>query len=121
MAAPNLLLPSNITGKVVTLAVPTSATNLLVNSSSSGKSLRVNSLVVANITGTAASITLQYFSAATGGTAFHIAKSVSVGANTTVTLISSNAPIYIEEDRRLSVTAGTASALEIVCSYEDIS
>lgn len=121
MAAPNLLLPSTITGKTVPLAVPASATNLLVNASASNKVLRVFTVVVANVTGTAASITLQLFNAATGGTAFNIAKSVSVAANSTMTLVSADTPIYLEENTRLSVTAGTASALEVICSYEDIS
>lgn len=121
MAAPNMLLPTTINGKTVPLAVPASATNLLVNASSSGKVLRVVSVLVANVTGTAASITLQYFNAATGGTAFNIAKSVTVAGNGTLVLVSAEAPVYLEENTRLSVTAGTASALEVVCSYEDIS
>jgi hypothetical protein len=121
MAAPNLLLPSTINGKTVAMVAPTSATNLLVNASSSNKLLRVTSIVVANVTGSAASITLQWFNAATGGTAFHVAKTLTVPSNDRVTLVSADTPINLEENTRLSVTAGTASALEVVCSYEDIS
>lgn len=121
MTAPNLLLPSTINGKAVALAVPATATNLLVNASGSNKLLRVMSVVVANVTGSAATITLQWFNAATGGTAFSVAKSLPVAANDRVTLVNADAPIYLEENTRLSVTAGTASALELLCSYEDVS
>lgn len=121
MAAPNLLSPTTITGKTVVLAATTSASDLLVNASSSGKALKINSVIVTNITGSSATVTLQLYSAATGGTATHLAKTVSVAANTTTVLLGRSAPVWLEEDRRLSVTAGTGSALEVVCSYEDIS
>lgn len=121
MAAPNLLAPTTITGKTVVLAATTSSSNLLVNSSASGKALKVNAIVVTNVSASAATITLQLFSAASGGTATHLAKTRSIDASTTVTLLGRDIPVWLEEDRRLAVTAGTGSALEVVCSYEDIS
>lgn len=121
MAAPNMLLPSTVTGKTVALAVPASATNLLVNASASNKVLAVKSIIVSNVTGSAATITLQWFNAATGGTAFSLYRQVSIAGNTSMILTSAENPIYLEENTRLSVTAGTVSALEVVCSYEDIS
>jgi len=35
--------------------------------------------------------------------------------------VDKNTAIYLEEDRSISVTAGTANDLEILVSYEEIS
>lgn len=123
MAAPNLLSPTTINGKTVTVNLTTtSATSILSNAASSGKALKVNALYVANTTASAANITInQYSAAALGGTAFPIASTVSVPGNATLVVIDKDAYVYLEENTSLGATAGTSSALQIVCSYEDIS
>ena len=124
MAAPNLISPTTITGKTVTVDLSsTSATSILSNAASSGKVLKVNSLYVSNVDGTsAAEITINYYSAAAlGGTATQIASTVAVPADATLVVIDKDAYIYLEENTSLGATAGTSSDLKIVCSYEDIS
>jgi len=123
MAAPNLLSPTTITGKTVTVNLTTtSATSVLSNAASSGKALKVNSLYAANTTATVANITInQYSAAALGGTAFPIASTIAVPGNATLVVIGKDAYVYLEENTSLGATAGTSSALQIVCSYEDIS
>jgi hypothetical protein len=124
MAAPNLVSPTTITGKSVTVDLTsTSATSILSNAASSGKVLKVNSLYVANVDGTsAAEITINYYSAAAlGGTATPIASTVAVPADATLVVVDKDAYIYLEENTSLGATAGTANDLKVVCSYEDIS
>ena len=124
MAAPNLLSPTTITGKSVTVDLTTtSATSILSNAASSGKVLKINSLYVANVDGTAtAEITINYYSAAAlGGTATQICSTVSVPADATLVVIDKDAYVYLEENTSLGATAGTANDLKVVCSYEDIS
>lgn len=123
MAAPNLLSPTTITGKTVTVNLTTtSATSVLSNAASSGKALKINSLYVANTTASAANITInQYSAAALGGTAFPIASTIAVPGNATLVVIDKDAYVYLEENTSLGATSGTSSALQIVCSYEDIS
>ena len=123
MAAPNLVSPTTINGKTVTVNLTTtSATSVLSNAASSGKVLKVNALYVANTTASSATITInQYSAAALGGTAFPIASAVVVPANATLVVIDKDAYVYLEENTSLGATAGTANALQIVCSYEDIS
>lgn len=123
MAAPNLLSPTTITGKTVTVNLTTtSATSVLSNAASSGKALKINSLYVANTTASAANITInQYSAAALGGTAFPIASTIAVPGNATLVVIDKDAYVYLEENTSLGATAATSSALQIVCSYEDIS
>ena len=124
MAAPNLVSPTTITGKTVTVNLSsTSATSILSNAASSGKVLKINSLYVANVDGaSSAEITINFYSAAAlGGTATQIASTVVVPADATLVVIDKDAYIYMEENTSLGATAGTASDLKVVCSYEDIS
>ena len=124
MAAPNLVSPTTINGKTVTVDLTTtSATSILSNAASSGKALKINSLYVANVDGTsAAEITINYYSAAAlGGTATQICSTVAVPADATLVVVDKDAYIYLEENTSLGATAGTANDLKVVCSYEDIS
>jgi len=124
MAAPNIVNVSAIYGKIVTADLTsTNATSVLSNASSSGKVFKLDSLVVANIdTANAVNITVNHYSAAAlGGTATPIASTVSIPANSTLVVISKLNMIYLEENMSIGATAGTASKLKVVCSYEDIS
>jgi len=124
MAAPNIVNVSAIYGKIVTADLTTTnATSVLSNASSSGKVLKLDSLVVANTdTTNAVTVTVNHYSAAAiGGTATAIASTVSISANSTLVVISKTNMIYLEENMSIGATAGTASKLKVVCSYEDIS
>lgn len=124
MTAPNLLSPTTITGKVATASLTTtSATSVLSNAAASNKCLRVVSLIVSNVDGTsAANITINYYSAAAlGGTATEIASTVSVPADASLVVIDRSTALYLEEDRSIGATAGSASDLKVVCVYEEIS
>ena len=117
MAAPNIVNVATITGKTAVLAVTTSATAIVTNSASSGQVLKVNALYVSNVDGTNnADINVDIFRSST---AYHIAKTVTVPADSTLDIISKS--IYLEEGDTLRLTANANSDLEAVCSYEEIS
>jgi len=120
MVAPNLLSPTTITGKTAVLAITTSEANLLVNASDSNIAIKVNALNVVNNTNTAANLTVRIYNAATGGTAANLLKDFSVAGANRVQVITKDAPIWLEENRRIVVQAGTGAALEAVISYEEI-
>lgn len=123
MAAPNLIGATTINGKTTGANLSsTSATTVLNNPASSGKCLKVNTLNVSNYTGTAATITIGYYDGANiSGTQFTIAGNMSVPANATLNIIDKSSQYYLEESTSLGATAGTANALIVTCSYEDIS
>jgi hypothetical protein len=117
MAAPNIVNVTTITGKTAVQAVTTSATAIVTNSAASGKVFKVNALYVSNVDGTnAADVNVDLYRSST---AYHIAKTVTVPADTTLDVISK--AIYLEEGDSLRLTAGADSDLEAVCSYEEIS
>ena len=117
MAAPNIVNVATITGKSAVQAIGTSAAAIVTNSASSGKVFKVNALYVSNVDGTnAATVNVDLFRSST---AYHIAKTISVPADSTLDVISK--AIYLEEGDALRLTASAASDLEAVCSYEEIS
>jgi len=59
--------------------------------------------------------------AAAGGTAYSLVSTVSVPADASLVVLDKNTAMYLEEDRSISVTAGTANDLEVLVSYEEIS
>ena len=123
MAAPNIVNVTSIIGKtnVVDLTT-TNATLVVENAAASNKVLKINSLVVSNVDGTnAADITISLYSEDNiGGTATQIVSTVSVPADASLIVIDKNSFIYLEEDKSIGATAGSASDLKVVCSYEEI-
>lgn len=122
MAAPDLNSPTSVTGKAAFLALAdTSSTALLTNAASSGKTLRLSSLMLSNVDGTnSVDASVDIYSAASGGTGYSLASTISVPADSTVVVIGRDNPIYLEEDRRIEVQASAGGDLEVVCSYEEI-
>jgi hypothetical protein len=124
MAAPNIVNVSTITGISSTTALTTtSQTTLVSNAASSNKVFKINMIQVANVDGTnACDVTVDVHSAASGGgTAYSLVSTVSVPADASLVVLDKNTAIYLEEDRSITATAGTASDLEVIVSYEEIS
>lgn len=123
MAAPNIVNTATITGKTTYLTpANTTANVLLANSAASNKVFKINSVTAANLSGSAVNATLALNSNAAGsGTSYTIGSTISVPANATLILLDKSTTVYLEEDKSLLVTSGTASQLTFVVSYEDIS
>ena len=117
MAAPNILNASIITGKQYGAALDTTTTTSLVaNAASSDDLYKINSIIVSNVDGSsAADVTVSWYN---GSTDFHIAKTVSVPADTTLVLIRKDSPIYLEEGHSIRGGASANSDLEILICYD---
>jgi len=124
MANPNIVDVTTIIGKSATIALSTtSATTLVSNAASSGKVFKINMIQVANVDGTnAADVTVEVHSEDDGGgTAYSLIATASVGADSSLVALDKSTAIYLEEDRSITATAGTADDLEVIVSYEEIS
>ena len=124
MTAPNIVNVSTITGKTDQIALSSTAATVLVsNPASSGKVVKVNMIIVANVDGlNACDVTVDLHSAeAGGGIAFSIVSTASVAADSSLVALDKSTAMYLEEDMSLTVTAGTANDLEVIVSYEEIS
>jgi hypothetical protein len=130
MANPNIVNVTTIYG-TTTYYTPsgTTAVVLLPNAASSGKVYKINQIVAANTTATAANATVSIYSngavaqgsAPSSGTAYPVASAISVPANASLICVDKTTAIYLQEGTSISITSGTASALTFSISYEDIS
>lgn len=123
MSAPNLVNPSSVYGKTVSVNLTTTdATSLLDNAAASNKALKVNTLIVSNVNGTTAStVTIALYNAATlGGTATEICSGVIVPAGASLIVTDKTTTFYMVENTSLAATAGTANYLKVTASYEEI-
>jgi len=133
MAAPNIVNVATITGVTTYhsgIAVTTGGkgsvgiTTVVSNAASSGKVLKINSLVAAGI-GATTGVTLQYFNNinhASAGSTVSIAMTVSVPTYSTLVLISKENSVYLEENTSLGIFAQpNTGSIDVVCSYEEIS
>lgn len=124
MANPNIVNVATINGNTSTVALSTtSATSLASNAASSSKIYKINSIVVANNNGTtAADITINIYSAAAlGGTAYPIAYTISVPADSSLIVTDKTTSFYLMEDKSIGAIAGTANYLTVTTSWEEIS
>lgn len=130
MANPNIVAVTTITGNTTYLTPSvTTALVLLPNAASSNKVFKINQIVVANSTGSAANATVNVYtngavaqgSAPAGGTAFPIVSAISVPANASLIAVDKTTAIYLQEGTSITITSGTANALTFSISYEDIS
>jgi hypothetical protein len=119
MAAPNIVNVSTILGHTDVLAATTSATAIVTNSGSSGKVLKINSLLISNIDGSnLADITVDLFRSSV---AYPLASTVTVPADATLVVITKDSAIYLEEGDSVRLTASANGDLVGICSYEEIS
>ena len=133
MAAPNIVNVTTITGVTTFhagIAVTTGGkgalgiTTVVSNAASSGKVLKINSLVAAGI-GATTGVTLQYFNDvnhASAGSTVSIGMTLSVPTFSTLAVITKDNSVYLEENTSLGIFAQPLTGtIDVVCSYEEIS
>ena len=133
MAAPNIVNVTTITGVTTFhagIAVTTGGkgalgiTTVVSNAASSGKVLKINSLVAASI-GSTTGITLQYFNDvnhASAASTVSIGMTMAVPTFSTLAVITKDNSVYLEENTALGIFAQPATGtIDVVCSYEEIS
>lgn len=111
MANPNLLEITSITGELTTATVSTSAT-IMCTAPSNGI-IKVVSLYVANQSTSTHSFNVYIFS---GG--HYITRNLDLPPESSIQVISKDAPVYITEGKSLRLFASSASVIDAVCSYE---
>ena len=127
MANPNILQAATVVGNTSTYLISSTAnpfaTALVNNAASSNKVYKINSIVVANVDGSAAAdITISIFSQDDlGGTGTAICSTVSVPADATLVVTDKNSSFYLLEDKSIGATASAANDLVVTCSWEEIS
>lgn len=132
MANPNIVNVTQIYGQTNYLTPANTSTLVLIaNTSGSGNVFKVNQIVAANQTNTAANVTVSLFTsgATTSGnavtrattTTFDVTSNISVPAFASLIVVDKTTATYLIEDRAFVVASGTANAITFSVSYEQLS
>ena len=119
MAAPNVVNVTSIIGKTQGSALTTSNADQLV--CATDKLIKINSIIVANVDGSAnADVDVSFVDSSSGNLVLHLAKVVTVPSKSTLIVLGKDAPIYLEEGDKIQAKASAAGDLEIVLSFEEL-
>tara|TARA_B100000427_G_scaffold259127_1_gene223189 strand:- start:274 stop:669 length:396 start_codon:yes stop_codon:yes gene_type:complete len=131
MAAPNIVNVATITGITTRIAgisteiLGAGISTVVTNAASSGKVLKINSLVATAIGDTTGVSVYLYDSASAhggAGSTVSLATTMTVPLYSSLAVIDKSNSIYLEEDTQIGVRAqSNAGDIDVVCSYEDIS
>ena len=126
MAAPNIVNVATITGvttwKAGISTLPGTPSVVVSNAASSGKVIKINSIVAVSVGSTTGVTVKLYTEAAGAGASVAIADTISVPENSSLAVISKETSLYLEEDKSIAVYKQDAAGdIDVVCSYEDIS
>jgi hypothetical protein len=132
MANPNIVNVTQIYGQSNYLTPANTSTLVLIaNTSGSGNVFKVNQIVAANQTNTAANVTVSLFTSGgtTSGnavtraaaTTFDVTSNISVPAFASLIVVDKTTATYLIEDRAFVVASGTANAITFSVSYEQLS
>lgn len=118
MAAPNLKIPTTVTGKTARYAVTASLANALANSAASGKVFKINSIYLTNIDAVSNNdVSLTIYN----GSADFYLFFASVGPISHNQIMSRDDYFYLEEGDSLRVVATNAGDIQCIIGYEEIS
>ena len=126
MAAPNIVNVATITGvttwKAGISTLPGTPSVVVSNAASSGKVIKINSIVAVAVGATTGVTVKLYTEAAGAGASVAIADTISVPENSSLAVISKETSLYLEEDKSIAVyKQNNEGDIDVVCSYEDIS
>ena len=122
MAAPNIVGVTTILGITTSSQLTTSPVSILSNAASSGRVFKINTILAANETASTATVTVRYNDNAAGaGTTFALANGIDISAKSSLVVLDKASSIYLEENRSITALSGTASAIDLIITYESIS
>jgi hypothetical protein len=132
MANPNIVNVTQIYGQTNYLTPANTSTLVLIaNTSGSGNVFKVNQIVAANQTNTAANVTVSLFTSGSttsgnavtraAATTFDVTSNISVPAYASLIVVDKTTATYLIEDRAFVVASGTANAITFSVSYEQLS
>lgn len=123
MSAPNIVNVSSIVAGWTAIIPTNTLTNImLANLTDSGSVVKVNSLVITNVSDQTAGTSVSMNNAANGsGVSYRIAYNIYVPPNASLQLVDKGNFLYVTENTSVLVSSTIPSALEYVGVYETIS
>lgn len=118
MSAPNIVTLTTITGKTALVALSTTTSNVITNSSGSNTVSKLNNVILTNAT---ASQVYANVSINRSSVSYFLGGNVAIPANSTLVLLGKDTSLYLEEGDVVQANVSANSAVSIAASYEIIS
>jgi hypothetical protein len=118
VSAPNILNATSCIGKTTAYAATATVSAVITNTASSNTLYKINTIVATNSSTSATTVSIDLYRTLTS---FPIASNITVPAGTMIVILGKDTPIYLEEGDALRFSAGVASAITTITSYEVIS
>ena len=118
MANPNIVSLTSILGVLTPVTSISTGTSTLISAPSTGHVFRNVSITISNKTGTNCWVTVYI---GRGLAVYYLAYQMTVPANATLNLTGRDLGLYLQDTDSVTGIAQTASALDALCTYEDIS
>lgn len=123
MTAPNLLTPTSHYGHSDGWVLTGTEQEIVSNAAASGKTILVRSLQITNKSpSTAVEATILFNDVSAGPTAYELASTLSIPANSTVVLIGKDSvgSFYLEEGDSISGYAAASDLLAVTVVYDEV-
>jgi len=123
MANPNIVGVTSILGDTTSVAAAVADRAIANNPASSGKVLKINTIIAANNnTTTAAVVHVNLYPLDDlGGVSNAIAHAITVPANSSLIVIDKSTSFYLKENQSIGANASTTSSIVYTTSFEIIS
>jgi len=115
MTAPNLLASTTVTGKTVLSLLTTVTANVLTNASGSSTVAKVENIVLTNYSNATATANVLVNRSAT---TYYVGGTISIPANSALTLIGKDASFYLEEGDVMQANVSANTAVSMTAGYE---
>jgi hypothetical protein len=116
MTIPNLLSLTQVYGKTTATNVGTAVTVLLSNSLASGRSVKLNSMYIANIDNTTNSrITVDFYR---NSISIRLVDRMAIAPGDSLIAIDKNSSVYLEEGDSLRCYSDQVNLIHVTLSYE---
>jgi hypothetical protein len=123
MAAPNIVEVTTIVGKTAMVKLlNATATNVLENTSASGKVLKLAGVLAANTEGVNVNVAFDLF-ITRSAVDYYLARNITIPALAAYeAFVKDGTPVYLEEGDVLKAKSGNSSGfIDVIVAYEEIS
>ena len=118
MAAPNIVNVTTIYGRSNVASLTTASANVVINALGSGTVVKINDIYVSNFSASAIAANVVLYR---NSVSYFLAPGASVPAYSTLTVVAKDTSLYLEEGDVIQANSSSATAGQVVCSYEIIS
>lgn len=122
MANPNIVGITSLYGETISVSLTTTGlVGVLTNAANSNKVLKINTIRATNVDGIVSADVSVGFSTVGAATTQFLARTTAVPADAALVVVDKTTSFYLKENQHITSQASSASDIDIIISYEEMS